>query len=126
MLVLGLPLLVNRVAGVTICPSAGLLGIPCPGCGLSRATLAALHGHFAEAFALHPLFIILTPIYGGMMLHVVVTALFDWSPPPLPPKAAWWVSLATGILAALAFSLWLARLFGWFGGPVAVERWFHG
>ena len=33
-----------------------LTGIPCPGCGMTRAWLAALRLDFAAAFAYHPLF----------------------------------------------------------------------
>lgn len=32
------------------------LGIPCPGCGMTRALLAALRLDLAAAFALHPMF----------------------------------------------------------------------
>lgn len=38
------------------CPIRSLTGIPCPGCGMSRAWLAALRLDFAEAFSLHPMF----------------------------------------------------------------------
>ena len=33
-----------------------LLGIPCPGCGMTRAWLSLLRGDFAGAFRAHPLF----------------------------------------------------------------------
>src|SRR5688572_27899754 len=46
-----------------LCPSAGLLGLPCPGCGLTRATLLFLQGEFSRALALHPLVIPLAPMY---------------------------------------------------------------
>ena len=35
------------------CPVKSALGIPCPGCGLTRATLSLLGGEFAAAFRLH-------------------------------------------------------------------------
>ena len=38
----------------TICPVRLLTGIPCPGCGITRSLRELLHGHFAEAFRLHP------------------------------------------------------------------------
>lgn len=38
------------------CPFLRLTGIPCPGCGLTRACAAALRADFAEAFRLHFMF----------------------------------------------------------------------
>jgi len=35
------------------CPIKLAFGIPCPGCGLTRATISLLRGDFAKAFGLH-------------------------------------------------------------------------
>ena len=48
-----------QVAGVAAgvggwpCPLKGALGIPCPGCGLTRATVALLRGEFAASLGAH-------------------------------------------------------------------------
>ncbi len=35
-----------------------LFGLPCPGCGLTRANVLFFTGHFYEAFMMHPLFLV--------------------------------------------------------------------
>lgn len=48
-----------RLLGIeTNCYFKAILGIPCPGCGLTRAYLALLKGNLKEAFYYHPLFIV--------------------------------------------------------------------
>lgn len=42
-----------------VCLSRVLVGLPCPGCGLTRAGVLFLQGHFAESFRLHPLFVLI-------------------------------------------------------------------
>ncbi len=38
------------------CIFQSIFGISCPGCGMTRALLAALHLDFKAAFSLHPMF----------------------------------------------------------------------
>ena len=40
--------------GVDICAFHALTGIPCPGCGMTRAFRAIGHGAFAQAWRLNP------------------------------------------------------------------------
>ena len=42
-------------AGGWPCPFRWALGVPCPGCGLSRGTTLLLAGHGSAALAAHPL-----------------------------------------------------------------------
>lgn len=47
------------------CPFKLFLGIPCPGCGMTRALFAAMRLDFAGAFNYHPMFlpVILIGVY---------------------------------------------------------------
>lgn len=40
--------------GHGLCPSRELLGLPCPGCGLTRSILLILQGRFTESWQLQP------------------------------------------------------------------------
>ncbi len=40
---------------LSLCLTRRALGLPCPGCGLTRALSQLLQGHLARAIALHPL-----------------------------------------------------------------------
>ncbi len=51
--VIGAILFFNIVVG-KICLARILFGIPCPGCGLTRAYGRLLHGHVLEATHIHP------------------------------------------------------------------------
>ena len=44
------------------CPFYLFFNIPCLGCGITRAYLAALHFDFKVAFEYHPLFFIVAPM----------------------------------------------------------------
>ena len=106
-----------------LCPLASSLGIPCPGCGLTRATLALFHGDLRGALRLHPLVWLLTPLFVGF----VGTATLDLIRGPARrerPARIDWTSRGMGIAAttllALTLSVWLARFAGYFGGPAPV------
>ena len=38
----------------TLCPLRALTGVPCPLCGMTRAIVAAVHGHAGESLAFNP------------------------------------------------------------------------
>jgi hypothetical protein len=109
--------------GPPFCPTALLFGVPCPGCGLTRATVAMLHGEVGAALHFHPLAPILVPLFGGAVALVLVDYVRGPTRRRLVP--AWWTSRAatyafSGLLAVLV-GVWLARFAGYFGGPVPVE-----
>ncbi len=56
LLFLGFSLLfLSDTAFHPVCPMYAILGIPCPGCGMTRATHALLEGRVAESLYYNPL-----------------------------------------------------------------------
>lgn len=106
-----------------LCPVASTFGIPCPGCGLTRATLALLHGDVHTALHLHPLVWLLAPLFvaftGGAVLELVRDPAR-----PRRPSAPFWTSRALSFVAlcvlVLTLGVWIARFAGFLGGPVPV------
>jgi len=82
-------------------------GLHCPGCGMTRAAHAVLHGHFGQAFRFNPVGVILLPI----ALVGVGIELAGWvRGRPLPfrlhpgARGAWaiaWIVIAFWILRNL-------------------------
>ena len=108
---------------VPLCPLASTFGVPCPGCGLTRATLALLHGNVRAALHFHPLVFLLAPLFIGFMASAALELLRDPTKPRRPPLVRWnsrLVSIAAACVLVLSLGTWLARFAGYFGGPVPV------
>lgn len=91
------------------CPLMHALGVPCPGCGLSRASAALLRGDFAAAFSLHA-FAPVLPLALGI---VGCAALLPEGRRLALLAGVERVERRTGVTAVLAAGLvcyWLARL----------------
>ena len=95
--------LLNRLHG-TVCIFKTLTGIPCPGCGMTRALVAAARGRFELAFYFHPLFP-LTPVL------VAGVGVYSLSNRPILKK----ISIVTLLTISAIFVLvWIFRLAdGW-------------
>jgi len=116
-------LLVGEVGGITTCPWAGLIGIPCPGCGLTRATWALASGRLADAVALHPFVLLALPALGvalGVVLLRRTVAEAHWLASPQLVRVGERAAVA---IALAMIALWIARFLGACGGPVAVDPW---
>ena len=124
------PFAIGMLLDLPVCPSAALLGIPCPGCGLTRATVAMLHGDFGAALRFHPLAPILAPGYIGLLAAIITSYVRGPTLAPAGPGAprprsilmSRAVTRGAWVLVILVFTVWVLRFFGWFGGPVPVER----
>jgi fermentation-respiration switch protein FrsA (DUF1100 family) len=99
------------------CPFATLLGIPCPGCGLTRAAWALLQGEWRRALALHPLSPLLVPVVAGLGLVLMAGEVRG---APATALVRWQVGLLWALCAGL-LGVWLSRFAGAFGGPVPVQ-----
>lgn len=92
-------------ASLSICFTRRVIGVPCPGCGLTRGLAHLLQGDLARAMALHPLAPLAAAdaIVGwgiwGLVVHGLATA---------PPARA--VRLVVLAQLAVFVALWLGRL----------------
>ena len=110
------PLLLTLATEVTVCPSAAIARIPCPGCGLTRAALQLLRGDLTRAMDLNPLAPVVVPLLGGAAAYAALRYLVRGR-----VDASRWgagVILVTSMIALTV--VWLARWFGYLGGPVAL------
>ena len=105
---------------VPLCPFAILTRHPCPGCGLTRGTLALLHGHLGEALRFHPLVPVVAPLVALVLL---------WNAASYVRRGRWsaaeglqgrWLTTAAATLGVLMLAVWVARFLGALGGPVSV------
>ena len=71
------------------CPFRLLTGFTCPGCGATRALHQILHGHFAAAFMLNPVFLLAIPFLLFAFLRYSVIVMRGGVPRPnaLPASA---------------------------------------
>ena len=86
------------------CIFKGVTGIPCPGCGMTRACLAILQGEFSTAWRYHP--------FSFLLIGLTILIVFQ---PEYTQET--WVSISlikqkiiVSILILLCLSLWLVHL----------------
>src|SRR6185312_833865 len=89
-----------------ICIAQKLLGIPCPGCGITHSILDVLHLKFRAALTVNPAGLLITPyLLFQVCCRIAVTAsVLD----------GMWLSrvsrIADEIVLVALFSVWFARL----------------
>jgi len=101
--------------GVSFCPFKVATGLPCPGCGMTRAAIALLHGDPATSLFFHPLAV---PLVAAAVVIGLVDGWYWWrsrkpGAPPAPPS--WLIervmlSPAPWVAIAVLVVVWLVRL----------------
>ena len=109
------------VLGLTSCPVARYLHVPCPGCGMTRAFELLVHGDLAASFAMHPLALPTALAQAAFAIVTVVVTLRHGTPFVLWSTRAGRLAVYAGAAVfALDVLLWLARFAGALHGPVPV------
>jgi len=87
-----------------ICPFRFFTGLTCPGCGSTRATHQLLHGNFAAAFMLNPLFIVALPFLFYALLRYTTNSFQQTTPRPnaLPARYIY-------LIFVVVVSFWIFR-----------------
>ena len=82
-----------------------LTGVPCPGCGMTRATACLVNGDFESMLRFHPLapLLMAQAIAGWIWWGLVATGR-------TPRPSGWWLVGALGVDVAALLVTWLVRL----------------
>jgi len=92
--------------------------VPCPSCGITRATRLALAGDFGGATRMHPLWFVVVP-YVGVLLAVQTVAYARRGEFLALERNVIVRRTGQAVLVALIV-VWIARFAGAFGGPCPV------
>ena len=96
-------------------------GVPCPTCGITRATRLAMGGHFEEATRMHPLWFVVVPAAAALFaIELAVyarTGRFGGSASFTRKRA---VRAALLAVVGAVVIVWIARFFGFLGGPAPI------
>lgn len=113
------PLLV--LTGNQRCSVATLLHRPCPGCGLTRATLLMLHGDVGASLHMHPLAVPMVACWGAVALATLVATWRDGAPWQFHRSKLGKGAIVATLAAYVALVVvWALRERGFLGGPVPV------
>ncbi|MFA5585950.1 MAG: DUF2752 domain-containing protein [Saccharofermentanales bacterium] len=97
------------------CFFSSVLGIPCAGCGTSRAAILLFGGHFREALRMHPLILVTLALVltAFILLLAWLFSLRSGKPLrlPLSPRAARFIFFS---LLALYLAVYLVRMILYF------------
>jgi hypothetical protein len=120
--VLGVAIACLLAFDVTLCPLAGIFGVPCPSCGLTRATWLLFTLRPKAAFMMHPGIVVVWPY----LLYVLGYWLFyaQRSIRVVKAEKNVLITFFSSLVLVVLLGIWLVRFTGYLGGTVAVKKWF--
>ncbi len=109
------------VTGVVQCPSARLLHVPCPGCGMTRALHLLVEGQVGASLSMHAL-AVPTLVSQAIFAVATIASTLKYGVPWLVVRPRWGRAAIAfvAIVMILDILFWIARALGAFGGPVPV------
>ncbi len=90
-----------------LCPSAAVLSLPCPGCGLTHAFCALSHGDLRAAAGYNPSVFLLYPLFTALALCPLLERIRPGITGRLARHRSVPILILTGMI--LMFTVWLAR-----------------
>lgn len=94
---------ITSALGIPICPMVLFWGLPCPGCGMTRAALLFFQGKWNAAWQMHPFFFVL-------LILTAVAAAFRYGAGRSMPGLKWIVP-AVLVLSILFYVYRMIRYF---------------
>ena len=86
--------------GLVLCPFRFITGLSCPGCGMTRACMAAVRGHWVESLSYHPLGVAFVLAF---TLTASLRAVELWRGQRVALASPWARLLRLGSIAVLIF-----------------------
>lgn len=103
------------------CSIATVFHRPCPGCGLTRATLLFLRGDVRASLAMHALAIPMIACWAAIAAATIHATWVDGAPWQFFRRSfGRGAAIATVVAYVALFALWALREEGFFGGRVPV------
>lgn len=103
----------SELPGFVLCPFRAVTGLPCPGCGMTRAFCSIGHGDFAGAFGFNPLAPFVFAAALLLWAHALATLLkLDTARSALERLRP--TTRVTRVMLAVTLVWWVVRLWGGF------------
>jgi hypothetical protein len=103
------------------CPIALVFHVPCPGCGMTRALRLLADGNLHASLRMHPLALPVLVALATLVTATVWATMQAGSPVRMHRTRFGRAALGlAAIVYGAALMVWVARWFGWFGGPVPI------